>query len=215
MPPVEPEGAEIEDLMPPRVKVSEFDNVDSTEFIKTLEVFEIRLDSISTIGSKRYIRFSDPHAAVRAKAIFDKLNVTRKTISFSVQVVLALEEENKSKGQAIDDPELLDQLKQLFKFKDYRILDSGYKVEQSGGWIWIKLMSHIKEDLHVNVQPIYLEEGNGLIKLKDLQLYTRKGNKHIELLRTSLNVKSRDTVIVGGSKLLGKTYLTIITADVL
>ncbi len=209
---------DIEDLLPPGVEMFHLKYLSSPEVVELLRAFEIECESVRNYGrTKLFIRIKDPLSAVRARKLIARFDVPPRRIEIHLRQILA---SNAAFYEAVDgvkrmlyrpipDQTLRDQLKQAFKFRHYNLLGSGRSISSAGSRSKSTLQSSsslkltdASGDEVLNFSRIwanywleYIDEGKGVIQLRDLKYNPVRGI----VLNASLNIKNGETVIVGSS----------------
>ncbi|MCC7263124.1 MAG: hypothetical protein IT369_11455 [Candidatus Latescibacteria bacterium] len=212
------------ETLSPEVGVFEFQGLSVNEFIYLLKMVGINYQSVSTIGNKTYLRFESKEDLGRARQVWQQTDTPLKNISLKIQLVSAAASYSREKGAKLgytQDEELLGYLSKLFKYSYYEFLSSSYMVAKSGRSVELNLEGvaagekegkPAKEIFSVDVKPIFIDEGNGVIRLENLEI-DREYPASADLLETTLNVRNGETVVVGGSNLDGRIYIVVITAQ--
>ena len=117
------------------------------------------------------------------------------------------------------------QLRELFKFPRYYILSSSYMVAKSGQQVESYLEGvqldryihghHKMEVFSFYVEPTFIDEGQGIIRVHDFSVARTAPEPARRLLKTTLNIKNGNSIIVGGSTIDERTYVFIVKAEVM
>ena len=218
------DGDRIEEILPAGVGLFEFQSVTLQEFIGMLKVMGIRTSTGESIGGKHYIRFGSAEELARARDILARIDVPLKDIALHVQLILATGNEIDAVNLP-DDDGIRGQLRDLFKFPRYYILSSSYLVAKSGQQVESYLEGvqldknihprHKVEVFNYYVEPTFIDEGQGVIRVHDFSVARTRPEPVRRLLNTTLNIKNGNSVIVGGSNIDERTYVVIVKAEVM
>jgi hypothetical protein len=90
---------------------------------------------------------------------------------------------------------------EVLKFNDYSLLDSGV-IESEEGQPSVLTLAH---EYQLNFLPDVIQEGNGIIRLKNFQLTKRKVDgkgkqSFAPLLSVTLNLRNAETLVLGASR---------------
>ncbi len=211
-------AADLEELLPPGVKMFHIKYLSVPKVVELLRAFEIEYESIKNYGrTKLFIKFKNPLSAVRARKLLAKFDTPPRRIEIHLRQILAsnlalyelVDGVNRMLDRPIPDETLRNQLKQAFKFRHYNLLGSGRTTSNAGsrtmpalkGTSTPKLVD-ASGDKRLDVARIranfwleYIDEGKGVIQLRDFIVNSAGGH----VLNTSLNIKNGETVIVGSS----------------
>ena len=223
----------IEEILPPKVGIFEFQSITIQEFMGMLKVMGVRTNMGESIGGKHYIRFGSAEELARARDILARIDVPSKDIALHVQLVLATDNTIDALNLP-DDDGIRGQLRELFKFPRYYILSSSYLVAKSGQLVESYLEGvprltdeqpnetrHLYEPQHkvevfkVYVEPAFIDEGPGVIRVHNFSITRTAPEPARRLLKTTLNIKNGNTIIVGGSNIDERTYVVIVRAEVM
>lgn len=218
------EGDRIEEILPAGVGLFEFQSITLQEFIGMMKVMGLRVSTGESIGGEHYIRFASAEELARARDILARIDVPLKDIALHVQLILATD--NKIDAMNLpDDDGIRGQLREIFKFPRYYILSSSYLVAKSGQQVESYLEGvqlskemhprHKTEAFSVYVEPTFIDEDHGVIRVQNLAITRTLPEPARRLLNTTLNIKNGNSVIVGGSNIDGRTYAVIVKAEVL
>ena len=211
-------ATELKELLPPGVEMFHIKYLSGPSVMELLHAFEIEFESIKKYGrTKLFIRFKDPLSAVRARKLLAKFDIPPRRIEIHLRQILAsnvavyepVDGVNRMLDRPIPDETLRDQLKQAFRFRHYNLLGSGRSTANAGSRTMPSLkgsstpkLVDASGDIRLNVAPIranfwleFIDEGKGVILLRDLRVNAAGGH----VLKTSLNIKNGETVIVGSS----------------
>ena len=221
------DGDRIEEILPAGVGLFEFQSITLQEFIGMLKVMGIRTDTGESIGGKHYIRFESAEELARARDILARIDVPLKDIALHVQLVLATDNTIDAVNLP-DDDGIRGQLRELFKFPRYYILSSSYLVTKSGQQVESYLEGvprltgetmhdrrHKAEVFSYYVEPTFIDEGQGVIRVHNFSVTRTSPEPARRLLKTTLNIKNGNSVIVGGSNIDERTYVVIVKAEVM
>lgn len=153
------------DFLKPGVEVFEGNYVDWNTFLRLLQTFDIQAEFRGDYKNQWFLRFKDPADAERARQILKKIDVPPRRIVLQFQLVLA-SDKSPVEQKPLTDPTLLNQLRQVFKFNSYRALDRAYLTlnsEENG-------TTSLAGRYQVSCKPIFIDEGKGVIKLRELTL---------------------------------------------
>ena len=223
-----PAGAQdedrIEEILPPKVGIFEFQSITIQEFMGMLKVMGVRTNMGESIGGKHYIRFGSAEELARARDILARIDVPSKDIALHVQLVLATDNTIDALNLP-DDDGIRGQLRELFKFPRYYILSSSYLVAKSGQQVESYLEGvQLNKEMHpyykaevfgFYVEPTFIDEGQGVIRAHNLAITRTRPEPTRRLLNTTLNIKNGNSVIVGGSNIDERTYVVIVKAEVM
>ncbi len=214
----------IEEILPTGVGLFEFQSITLQEFIGMMKVMGLRANTGESIGDQHYIRFGSAEELARARDILARIDVPLKDIALHVQLVLA----TGNKIDAVnlpDDDGIRGQLRELFKFPRYYILSSSYLIARSGQQVESYLEGvqldkniyprHKMEVFSFYVEPIFIDEGQGVIRVHDFSVARTAPEPARRLLKTTLNIKNGNSIIVGGSTIDERTYVFIVKAEVM
>jgi hypothetical protein len=221
-------GAGILDLSPSVVGF-ELQTLGWIDLRSAFDMVGIEYDSTSTrrIGERIYLRFKDAEVAERARVLHQQLDTPPRTVAVHMQLLLALEKapvgakETRETGPLVADPAILSTLTRLFRFPAYRLLSTSYQVTNTSRLVETQLEGVVlaaasgrgkPEVFDVDFKPIYLNGGQEVIQIRDLEIDRTYPADH-DLLETTLNVRDGEVVIVGGSNLEGRTYAVVIKAE--
>ena len=218
------DGDRIEEILPPKVGIFEFQSITIQEFMGMLKVMGIRTNMGESIGGKHYIRFGSAEELARARDILARIDVPSKDIALHVQLVLATD--NTIDAVSLpDDDGIRGQLRELFKFPRYYILSSSYLVAKSGQQVESYLEGvQLNKEMHpyykaevfgFYVEPTFIDEGQGVIRAHNLAITRTRPEPTRRLLNTTLNIKNGNSIIVGGSNIDERTYVVIVRAEVM
>lgn len=214
----------IEDILPPKVGLFEFQSITLQEFIGMMKVMGLRTDTGESIGGKHYIRFASAEELARARDILARIDVPSKDIALHVQLILATDNEIDALNLP-DDDGIRGQLREIFKFPRYYILSSSYLVAKSGQQVesyleGVPLDKNIHPDHKVEVfsfyvEPTFIDEGHGVIRVHNFSVARQLPYPPRKVLKTTLNIKNGNSIIVGGANIDERTYAVIVKAEVL
>ena len=227
------DGDRIEEILPPKVGLFEFQSITFQEFIGMMKVVGLRTSTGESIGGKHYIRFASAEELAHARDILARIDVPLKDIALHVQLILATDNTIDALNLP-DDDGIRGQLRELFKFPRYYILSSSYLVAKSGQLVESYLEGvprltdeqpnetrHLYEPQHkvevfkVYVEPAFIDEGPGVIRVHNFSITRTAPEPARRLLKTTLNIKNGNSVIVGGSNIDERTYVVIVKAEVM
>ena len=218
------DGDRIEEILPPKVGIFEFQSITIQEFMGMLKVMGVRTNMGESIGGKHYIRFGSAEELARARDILARIDVPSKDIALHVQLVLATDNKIDAVNLS-DDDGIRGQLRELFKFPRYYILSSSYLVVRSGQQVELYLEGvQLNEKMHPRykaevfgfyVEPTFIDEGPGVIRVHNFSITRTAPEPTRRLLKTTLNIKNGNSVIVGGSNIDERTYVVIVKAEVM
>ena len=218
------DGDRIEEILPAGVGLFEFQSITLQEFIGMLKVMGVKTNTGESIGGKHYIRFASAEELTRARDILARIDVPLKDIALHVQLILATGNEIDAVNLP-DDDGIRGQLRELFKFPRYYILSSSYLVTKSGQQVESYLEGvqldkkmhprHKAEVFGFYVEPTFIDEGQGVIRVHNLAITRTRPEPTRRLLNTTLNIKNGNSVIVGGSNIDERTYVVIVKAEVM
>ena len=218
------DGDRIEEILPPKVGIFEFQSITIQEFMGMLKVMGVRTNMGESIGGKHYIRFGSAEELARARDILARIDVPLKDIALHVQLILATDNTIDALNLP-DDDGIRGQLRELFKFPRYYILSSSYLVAKSGQQVESYLEGvQLNKEMHPRhkaevfgfyVEPTFIDEGQGVIRAHNLGITRTRPEPVRRLLNTTLNIKNGNTVIVGGSNIDERTYVVIVRAEVM
>jgi len=121
----------------------------------------------------------------------------------SVEISVKLVQAKKESGASIVSEEIKSMAKigQVLRFNHFSLLDSGFIESEEGKTSEILLA----KDYQLRFLPAVIQEGNGIIRLKDFQLNKRKKDvtgKEIfyPLISVTLNLRDSETLILGASR---------------
>ena len=209
----------IKEILPAEVGLFEFQSITLQEFIGMLKVMGVRTNMGESIGGKHYIRFGSAEELARARDILARIDVPSKDIALHVQLVLATDNTIDALNLP-DDDGIRGQLREIFKFPRYYILSSSYLVVRSGQQVeseleGVRLPHHKAEVFGFYVEPTFIDEGQGVIRVHNLAITRTSPEPTRRLLNTTLNIKNGNSVIVGGSTIDERTYVVIVKAEVM
>ena len=218
------DGDRIEEILPAGVGLFEFQSITLQEFIGMMKVMGLRVNTGESIGDKHYIRFGSAEELARARDILARIDVPLKDIALHVQLVLATGNEIDAVNLP-DDDGIRGQLRELFKFPRYYILSSSYLVAKSGQQVESYLegvpldkMMHPRHRMEVfsfYIEPTFIDEGQGVIRVHNFSVTRTAPEPLRRLLKTTLNIKNGNSIIVGGSTIDERTYVFIVKAEVM
>ena len=217
------DGDRIEEILPAGVGLFEFQSITLQEFIGMMKVMGLRTSTGESIGDKHYIRFASAEELARARDILARIDVPLKDIALHVQLILATGNEIDAVNLP-DDDGIRGQLREIFKFPRYYILSSSYWVAKSGQRVESELEGVPLDNTHYPhkvevfgfwVEPTFIGEGEGVIRVQNLAITRTSPGPVRRLLKTTLNIKNGNSVIVGGSNIDGRTYAVIVKAEVM
>ena len=217
------DGDRIEEILPAGVGLFEFQSITLQEFIGMLKVMGVKTNTGESIGDKHYIRFASAEELARARDILARIDMPLKDIALHVQLILATGNEIDAVNLP-DDDGIRGQLRDLFKFPRYYILSSSYLVAKSGQQVESYLegvpldkniFRHKAEVFSYYVEPTFIDEGQGVIRVHDFSVARTAPEPARRLLKTTLNIKNGNSVIVGGSTIDERTYVFIVKAEVM
>ena len=218
------DGDRIEEILPAGVGLFEFQSITLQEFIGMMKVMGLRVSTGESIGGKHYIRFGSAEELARARDILARIDVPLKDIALHVQLILATDNEIDAVNLP-DDDGIRGRLREIFKFPRYYILSSSYLVAKSGQQVKSYLEGvqldkkmhprHKTESFSVYVEPTFIDEGQGIIRVQNLTITRTSPQPMRSLLSTTLNIKNGNSIIVGGSNIDERTYAVIVKAEVL
>lgn len=217
-------GDRIEEILPSGVGLFEFQSITLQEFIGMMKVMGLRVSTGESIGGKHYIRFGSAEELARARDILARIDVPLKDIALHVQLILATDNEIDAVNLP-DDDGIRGQLRELFKFPRYYILSSSYLVAKSGQQVESYLEGvpldkniyprHKVEVFSYYVEPTFIDAGQGVIRVHDFSVARTAPEPARRLLKTTLNIKNGNSIIVGGSTIDERTYVFIVKAEVM
>lgn len=121
------------------------------------------------------------------------------SVEISVKLVLArkMESENTVSEEIKDVGKLGD----VLRFNNYTLLDDGSITSEEGRRVDLNLAKEYQVSFLTDV----VQEGNGVIRLKNFQLKKRrkgkaKGEALIPLLSVTLNLRNEETLVLGASR---------------
>ena len=218
------DGDRIEEILPAGVGLFEFQSITLQEFIGMMKVMGLRVNTGESIGDKHYIRFGSAEELARARDILARIDVPLKDIALHVQLILATDNEIDAVNLP-DDDGIRGQLRELFKFPRYYILSSSYLVAKSGQQVesyleGVPLDKNIHPDHKVEVfsfyvEPTFIDEGQGVIRVHNFSVARELPYPPRRVLKTTLNIKNGNSIIVGGSNIDERTYAVIVKAEVM
>ena len=230
-------GDRIEEILPAGVGLFEFQSITLQEFIGMMKVMGLRVSTGESIGGKHYIRFGSAEELARARDILARIDVPLKDIALHVQLILATDNENIPDDDGIrgrqldprvgapDDDGIRGQLRELFKFPRYYILSSSYLVAKSGQQVESYLEGvpldniihpdHKVEVFNFYVEPTFIDEGEGVIRVHNFSVARELPYPPRRMLKTTLNIKNGNSIIVGGSNIDERTYVVVVKAEVM
>jgi type II secretory pathway component HofQ len=121
------------------------------------------------------------------------------SVELSIKLVLAKKSENASVvSQEIKD---IGKLGEVLRFNDYTLLDNGLITSEEGRNATLNLA----KDYQVSYVTDVIQEGNGVIRLKNFQLNKRKRGRSkeeslIPLLSVTVNLRNSETLVLGASQ---------------
>ena len=121
------------------------------------------------------------------------------SIELSVKLVLARKTENAPPvSQEIKD---IGKLGEVLRFNNYTLLDNGIITSEEGR----PAILNLAKEYQISFTTDVVQEGNGIIRLKNFQLKKRpKGRARsggmISLLSVTLNLKNAETLVLGASQ---------------
>ena len=210
--------ADLLELLPPGVEMFNLKYLSDSEAMALLRAFEIEYESARSYGrTKLFIRFKDPLTTVRTRKLLARFDIPPRRIEIHLRQILAsnaafyerVDGANRLFARPIPDETLRNQLNQAFKFRHYNLLGSGRSTSNAGSRTMPSLsgsstpkLVDASGDNRLNVAPIrahfwleFIDDGKGVIQLRDLRIDSARGH----VLKTSLNIKNGETVIVGSS----------------
>ena len=217
-------GDRIEEILPAGVGLFEFQSITLQEFIGMMKVMGLRVNTGESIGDKHYIRFGSEVELARARDILARIDVPLKDIALHVQLILATDNEIDAVNLP-DDDGIRGQLREIFKFPRYYILSSSYLIAKSGQQVESYLEGvqldkkmhhrHKAEIFSYYVEPTFIDEGQGVIRVHNFSVARTAPEPARRLLKTTLNIKNGNSIIVGGSSIDERTYAVIVKAEVM
>jgi type II secretory pathway component GspD/PulD (secretin) len=121
------------------------------------------------------------------------------SVELSIKLVLAKKTENASAvSQEIKD---IGKLGEVLRFNDYTLLDNGLITSEEGR----SAILNLAKDYQVSFATDVIQEGNGIIRLKNFQLKKRKRGRSkeeslIPLLSVTVNLRNSETLVLGASQ---------------
>jgi hypothetical protein len=164
----EPVPSEWKEFAPPGMEVFELNHISPNEFLELLNTFGIKFDRDKRgyFRNRLFLTFTDPATAERARHLLKKIDIPPRRIVLHFQLVLASDKPPSGQQKPLTDVVLRDQLKQVFKFNSYQLLDRAYLTlnSEEGG------SASLAGGYRVSCKPTFIDEGKGVIKLRELTL---------------------------------------------
>ncbi len=128
-----------------------------------------------------------------------RFDVPPPSVEISVKLVLAKKTAvSNAISREIKD---IGKLGEVLRFNDYTLLDSGVIISEEGR----SSVLGLARDYQVNFLADVIQEGNGIIRLKNFQLKKRKRPRSEKesfstLLSLTLNLRNGETLVLGASR---------------
>ena len=207
-----------------RQEIVKLKYIDKEDILNVLYTFISREGRISPSPRSGLLTISDyPENVEKVLAVIRELDVKPVDIQFTIQLVLASnqDEPGKSENQIKDDP-LIKELRSLLNFKYFYPLDSSFIRALDREYSEVTMGQ--EAELRLTLQPKYIKED----KEDLIQVETRlskilltgpdlaKNLNSLTLLTSNFTMKSGEKTVVGVSKLDGgdKGLILIITGKI-
>ncbi len=192
-----------------RNEIVEVNYIDANRAVSLLGRYMSNYGKINLIqGTNKVIVEDTPEIVDKILGILNDIDVKPYDLQFNVDLLLGTTDEN-AKGDLVkelkNDP-VLKELKNLLRYKAFRILDSsilkGQDNNRSSHRIGGKGIN-----LRLEMTPRYIESSNGGTFQVELRVYQYQGfrpdgnERILTLISTSLTLKSGEKQVVGISKL--------------
>ena len=121
------------------------------------------------------------------------------SVELSVKLVLARKtEEAQAVSQEIKD---IGKVGEVLRFNNYTLLDNGIITSEEGR----PAVLNLAKEYQVSFLADVIQEGNGIIRLKNFQLKKKrkgraKGEAMVPLLSVTLNLRNSETLVLGASQ---------------
>ncbi|GEM_PF-6928769 len=160
-------SGELKEFMPPGMEVFELNYISPNDLEALLRAFGIKFDRDKSayFRNRLFLTFTDPATVERARQLLKKVDIPPRRIVLHFQLVLA-SDKAPVEQKPLRDMALLTQLKQVFRFNHYQLLDRAYLTlnsEESG-------TASLAGGYRVSCKPTFIDEGKGVIKLRELTL---------------------------------------------
>ncbi|PWT93738.1 MAG: hypothetical protein C5B54_01415 [Acidobacteria bacterium] len=126
-------------------------------------------------------------------------DVPPPAVEISVKLVRATK--NPDVGPIADEIKNMAKLGEVLKYNQYALLDSGLIQCQEGESTVLSLA----KEYQLSFLPDVIQEGNGIIRLKNFQLQKRKKDADgkdvfVPLISVTLNLRNEETLVLGASR---------------
>ena len=128
-----------------------------------------------------------------------EFDVPPPSVELSVKLVLARKtEESQAVSQEIKD---IGKVGEVLRFNNYTLLDNGIITTEEGR----PAVLNLAKEYQVSFLADVIQEGNGIIRLKNFQLKKKrkgraKGEAMVPLLSVTLNLRNSETLVLGASQ---------------
>ena len=194
------------------------------KYLRATEAYEILREYLSPKGKIQAIRRENiliiediPDIVSKLLNILQEIDVRPVDLQFTVELILGstTSDEKGSSGKELKDDPIIKELRNVLKYKTYRLLDSSI-IRVQDNMYSSQRMGGERISLKLDFRPHYIKEEKENLIQTELRLskylhHTREGKEtSMTLIDTTLALKNGERTVVGVSKLDGRNDALIL-----